>query len=442
MTSRSACWSTRPDLSTHSGKTGTFSPAVIAPTYNNAQTLCDILDRLERLGYPLIVVNDGSTDATAEQLSTWTDHGRTVPVTVVTHARNRGKAAAMRSGFNTAKAAGHSHVATMDTDGQLDPEDIPALFRTAAEFRDAIVLGMRRRDIPDCPKSSHFAWWLTALGIFLETGCRVLDSQCGLRVYPLHVIELIRCRSSRYAFESEVITRALWAGCSLVPVPVTCRYLPLSQRVSHFKPWRDGMHSFFMHFALTVRQVIPWPKPRLDRNAGPGGIIDQRATARESAKQPFGIRKWWNWIDPLAVWRQVRTDRFEQLLVAAALGIGAFVGNIPLGGWQILLAAYVAKRTHVHAIPVVATSLLCLSSVGEGLSKMAIGIGYLLLHFSLPDLDVLVPEHLPHWQRLALVPVAWPIGAIIVGFFCTWIVLPIFERLFRLIPVRKTLGQS
>ncbi len=442
MTSRSASRSINPNSLTHPGDTKDFSPAVIAPTFNNARTLCNILDRLERLGYPLIVVNDGSTDATAEQLAAWTNHGRAVPITVITHARNRGKAAAMRSGFATAKAAGHTHVATMDTDGQLDPEDIPALFRVATESRDALVLGVRRRDIPDCPKSSHFAWWMTALGIFLETGRRVLDSQCGLRVYPLQVIEFIRCRSGRYAFESEVITRALWAGSSLVTVPVTCRYLPHSERVSHFKPWRDGMHSFFMHFALTVRRVIPWPLPGLDRHRGFGGNIAQRAAARDSVKQLSGIRKWWNWVDPLTVWRQVRTDRFEQLLVAAALGIGAFVGNMPMGGWQILLAAYVAKRTHVHAIPVVATSLLCLSPITESLSKLAIGTGYLLLHFSLPNLDVLVPEHLTHWQRLARVPVAWPIGAIIVGFFCTWIVLPIFERLLRLVPVRKTVDES
>ncbi len=432
----------KPNRSVHSDTIASFSLAVVAPTYNNAGTLRDILDRLERLRLPLIVVNDGSTDATAELLSAWTKQERTIPVTVLAHVRNKGKAAAMRSGFATAVSAGHTHIATIDTDGQLDPEDIPALLCVAREVPDAIVLGTRRRDIFGCPKFSHLAWWMTALGIFLETGCRVLDSQCGLRVYPLHVLEFIRCKSRRYGFESEVITRALWAGCPLVRVPVACRYFPPSQRVSHLKPVRDGMRSFFMHFALTVRRIVPWPSSRLDRH--PTSVRDPqwKATAGNSEPRSSAIGKRWMRFQPLAVWHQLRNDRFEQLLVAAALGIGAFVSNIPLGGWQIVLAAYVAMRTHVHILPAVTTSLLCLSSVAPSLSNLAIGTGYLVLHFSLPDVEVLAPEHLPHWQRLACVPVSWPIGSVIVGFFCTWIILPFFERLFRLIPVRKDLCES
>lgn len=432
----------KPGPSIPSDSAASFSPAVIAPTYNNAGTLCDILDRLERIGYPLFVVNDGSTDSTAERLATWTDAERSIPVTIVTHPRNRGKAAAMRTGFAAARSAGHTHVATIDTDGQLDPEDLPAMFQAAGEAPDAIVLGTRRRDLDGCPRMTRLAWWMSALSIYLETGHRVLDSQCGLRVYPLHVLELVRCKSGRYRFEAEVITRSLWAGCPIARARVTSRYLPPETRVSHFMPGRDGIRSFFMHLALTVRRVNPWPPRRL-RRVRTSSTTQQPATCTNN---PSPIRvaptTGWAWIDPRQVWRQLRADRFEQLVLATALGIGAFVAAIPLGGWQILLAAYVARRVHVHALPVVATSLLCLGSVGAGLSKLAIATGYFMLHLAIPDVSLLAPEHLSHWKRLASVPASWPIGAMVVGFFSMWIILPLCERLFRLVPVRHAMEEA
>jgi len=419
-----------PNRDDHLDPKTNFNPAVVAPTYNNAGTLRGILDRLEAIGLHLIIVNDGSTDSTAALLSDWKAQRRAVPVTILCHARNCGKAAAMRSGFSKAIAAGHTHVVTIDTDGQLDPEDIPVMLDVAREAPCAVVLGTRRRDIPRCPKFSRLAWYLTALGIFLETGRRILDSQCGLRVYPLRVLAFVRCRSKRYGFESEVLTKALWAGAPLARIPVNCRYFPTSQRVSHFKPLRDGLRSFFMHFALTVRQVFPWPHARLQPLGPQEG---------EPEPQSCSVADWWRSVEPLEIWRRLRSDHFEQLLVAAALGIGAFVSNMPLGGWQIALAVYVAHRTHVHILPTVSASLLCLTGIAPFLGKLAIGVGYLILHLSLPDLEALVPSHLRHWQRLAGVPIAWPIGSVIVGFFCTWIVLPFFERLFRLIPVRQSL---
>lgn len=425
---------------------GDFQPVVVAPTYNNAGTLRDMLDRLKVIGLPLIVVNDGSTDTTAAVLSDWSAQlvasnqwhpasnqwhpAPTIPVTILTHAGNRGKAAAMRTGFASARAAGRTHVVTIDTDGQLDPEDIPRMLCVARDAPDAIVLGSRRRDIPGCPKFSRLAWYLTALGIFLETGRRILDSQCGLRVYPLRVLSFVRCRSRRYGFESEILTRALWAGAPIAQVPVACRYFSASQRVSHLKPARDGLRSFFMHFALTVRQVFPWPHRRIPLS---------RPQSHHPAPRSYRVAGLWASVDPFEVGHRLRSDHFEQLLVAAAMGIGAFVSNMPLGGWRIALAVFVALRTHVHILPTVFASLLCLSPVAPCLEKLAICTGYLIVHGSVPDLATLVPDHLTHWQRLAAVPIAWPVGSLIVGFLCTWTVLPFFERVFRFIPVRTSL---
>src|SRR5690242_16142823 len=98
-------------------------PVVVAPTFNNVATLGEIVRRTRALALPVIVVNDGSTDGTADLLRTLAGES----VVVVTHERNRGKAAALRTGFEAAHERGFTHAVTIDTDGQLDPEEIPAL---------------------------------------------------------------------------------------------------------------------------------------------------------------------------------------------------------------------------------------------------------------------------------------------------------------------------
>src|SRR5688572_3570429 len=95
-----------------------FNPVVVAPTYDNARTLGDVVRGVAALGLPIIVVNDGSTDSTPELLA---GLGRDPGVTVLTHPRNRGKAAALCTGFAAAAEAGFTHAISIDTDGQHDP---------------------------------------------------------------------------------------------------------------------------------------------------------------------------------------------------------------------------------------------------------------------------------------------------------------------------------
>ena len=85
--------------------------------------------RVRALDLPLIVVNDGSTDETAAVLAAMSQSDRSIMV--LTHPHNRGKAAALATGFAAASQAGYTHAVTIDTDGQLDPEQIPSLLSLA-----------------------------------------------------------------------------------------------------------------------------------------------------------------------------------------------------------------------------------------------------------------------------------------------------------------------
>ncbi|MCH8146492.1 MAG: glycosyltransferase family 2 protein, partial [Planctomycetes bacterium] len=298
-----------------------FLPVVIAPTFDNAGTLLDVLARIEAVGVPIIVVNDGSTDGTVDALTQWRAAKHATPVWVETHPRNRGKAAAMRTGFAKAEVEGFSHAVTIDTDGQLDPAQIPEFLRVAGDNRTALVLGRRSDLLAGLPRANRLAWWLSALGIWLNTGRRVPDSQCGLRVYPLGLLRVMRCRARRYGFETESVIRGAWSGAALIEVPVECHYPPKHERVSHFNAWLDGPYNFLMQAAFTIRRLIPWPHPRM---ALPE---DNRPTSPPRlAGEAF-----FDWVSPMTLWRQLRRDRLQQLIVAAAVGIGAFVACMPLG---------------------------------------------------------------------------------------------------------------
>jgi glycosyltransferase involved in cell wall biosynthesis len=241
-----------------------FRPAVVAPTFNNARTLMEVLHRLDRLGLAVLVVNDGSTDATGDLLEDWARNGN--DRRVLTHPRNRGKAAALLTGFAAAMAGGFSHAVTIDTDGQLSPEDIPALLESAAAAPTALVIGHRDASAADYPLCSRIGRRLSNFMIFLESGLRVADSQCGLRVYPLALVNALPCRAGHFGFETEIVTRAAWAGASVVNRPVDCTYGPRPLRVSHFKPWLDTPRAIRMHARLLVGAAgLRWAKGPISR---------------------------------------------------------------------------------------------------------------------------------------------------------------------------------
>jgi hypothetical protein len=180
-------------------------------------------------------------------------------VRVLTHKVNQGKAAAMRTGFAAALTDGCTHAATIDTDGQLDPEDSKSLIDVARRMPGNLVLGSRAMQIDRYPASNRFGRRLANWFIWLECGVRVSDSQCGLRVYPLSMLEVLPTRAGRYGFETEIITRAGWAGTPVVEVPVSCQYFQGDERVTHFRPLIDTLRAIGLHAFLLGRRVLPLP---------------------------------------------------------------------------------------------------------------------------------------------------------------------------------------
>ncbi len=420
-----------------------FRPVVIAPTYNNAVTLLDVLARIERVGVPLIVINDGATDDTADVLDAWSSQTHPVSMHVLTHTVNQGKAAAMRTGFAQARQSGYTHAVTMDTDGQLSPEEIPAMLNAARAVPDALVLGTRSEHTPGLPKSNLTGWYTSSLGLWLETGVVVRDSQCGLRVYPLRLFDVVRCRTGRFGFEAEIIARAVWAGCPIVEVPVSCIYPPRGERVSHLKPFRDGAKGFFMHWALAIRRLIPWPQPKLAdvewTAAGHSPPYNNRERVPHGfngggrAKTVHGLASWHHWVSPVALWQQVRSSRLEQLCASAAVGHGAFMACLPLGWWTALVVAYGSKRLHHNLLAAMLGAALVIPPIGTMVAKVSITIGYALTHFGLPHFSGATPGV----EGLGVVfwafPVSWIVGGVVLGTVLHWLAIVIVFSALRLV---------
>jgi glycosyltransferase involved in cell wall biosynthesis len=391
--------------------------AVIAPSYNNAGTLADVLTRVAALGLPIFLVNDGCTDATQDIVTSWQREHPKAEFQVLRHPRNRGKAAALKTGFSAAMAAGYTHAITIDTDGQHDPERIPALLDQAQQNPVAYVLGVRDDRHADYPARSRLGRRLSNLFIRLESGLKVSDSQCGLRVYPLELIRTVRCRAGRFGYEAEMITRAAWAGCPVVEVPINTRYLPVGERVSHFRPWWDSILGVLTHLRLVLREMSPVPH----RKYRPRGL---------PLRKKVSFRDLLNWINPLRAWRELRGGEVDRNEFAAAMALGVFVANLPVYPCQTLLCLYLARRLHLNPLAAAAGAQISTPPIGILLIAGAICAGHLMLHGSMP---VWPDFHSIHAIRQALgwpMLLDWAVGGVVVGFVCSAITFAIADWMF------------
>lgn len=226
----------------------------VIPTYDNAGTILDIVERTYAQLPHIVVVNDGSTDRTAELLA-----ASPVTVTVVSYGTNRGKGYALREGFRKARACGYTHAVTIDADGQHYPEDLPQLLAASRKEPAALIVGSRPLVHDNMPRGNSFANRFSNFWFRLQTGCKLPDTQTGLRIYPLLGIRGERWMTSRYEAELELLVASAWAGVPLRPVRVRVDYP--ENRVSHFRPTLDFLRISLLNTVLCLLAVVyGWPR--------------------------------------------------------------------------------------------------------------------------------------------------------------------------------------
>ncbi len=358
-----------------------------------------MLADLEQLGLPVVVVDDGSTDQTPTLLGDWID-ADSVGRTVLTHDRNRGKAAALQTAFRHAEKLCFTHAISLDTDGQLDASDVPQLLASSQVNPAALVLGVRDSAAADYPARSRFGRWFSNALVRFESGTTVADSQCGLRIYPLKTVNQVRCQSGHYGFETEIITRLRWAGTPITEVPVACRYFSTGQRVSHFKPVLDSLRALRMHGRLILTAMNP-----VHRGARPAWSAPAHSLPRQFL----------SWINPMSAWRQVRGEHKGHTRFAAGFAAGVFIATLPLYGVQTLVGLFVAKRFKLNPVSVVAGANVSIPPIGPVLIAGAIAVGHVMLHGSLPTLDSYDFRHHSAGDILLPAIIEWVLGGFVLG---------------------------
>lgn len=229
--------------------------AIIIPVYNHEQRVADVVRGTLKLGFPVFVIDDGSTDRTYDAIKDMAG------VTVIRHEVNKGKGAALKSGF--AAAAGSADWAiTIDADGQHDPDNARNLIKAIPD--DAlqksirpIIIGMRENMVgDDVPWTSRFGRKFSNFWVWTSGGPRVLDSQSGFRIYPLPQSANMVVKANRFQFEVEILAKAGWNRIPVIEAPVSVSYTPGTQRISHFRPFVDFWRNSGTFLRLIFQRIL------------------------------------------------------------------------------------------------------------------------------------------------------------------------------------------
>ena len=220
--------------------------AVLIPALDCEATIGAVVAGARQYIENVLVVSDGSTDATMARAVA-------AGARVVAHDSPRGKGAALLTGMNALAEQGAEHVLTMDGDGQHLADEIPVLLDASRAAPTALIIGARQfEDLPVAPLKlfgNRFAnrWVEIACGQVLA------DTQSGFRVYPLRETLALHARARHFAFETEVLVRAVRARIPICSVPVRVYYPPIAERRSHFRSFVDTVRIIFVVLGLIFR---------------------------------------------------------------------------------------------------------------------------------------------------------------------------------------------
>ena len=216
--------------------------SILMPVYNEEARLADALKQALGVDYPceieLLIVDDGSKDATPEILAAVDD----TRVHVVTHPRNQGKGAAIRSAVE--HAAG-DYMVILDADLEYDPQDIPRLLDPVLDGRAEVVYGNRTFG-----SHSSFSFWYVmgnkAVTTFANMlfNCYLGDLETCFKLMPVELYRSLNVRSKGFGMEAEVTGKLLRRRYRPFEVPIS--YRARAREEGKKITWRDGVEALWI----------------------------------------------------------------------------------------------------------------------------------------------------------------------------------------------------
>ncbi|MEW1588779.1 glycosyltransferase family 2 protein [Micromonospora vinacea] len=216
--------------------------SILMPVYNEAERVAEALKQALAVPYPceieIVVVDDGSTDETAEILAR-TDDPR---LRVVTHPRNAGKGAAIKTAVDSARG---EYMVILDADLEYDPQDIPKLLAPVLEGHATVVYGNRTFG-----SHSAYSFWYVVGNRGVTTAANVLfnsyigDLETCFKLMPVELYRSLDIRSRGFGMEAEVTGKLLRRRIRPYDVPIT--YRARGRDEGKKITWRDGVEALWI----------------------------------------------------------------------------------------------------------------------------------------------------------------------------------------------------
>lgn len=219
-----------------------MNTCVIIPTYNEEKTIGDIIERIKDQGLSVLIIDDGSTDNTAQI-------AKEKSAILIRNSHNQGKGAALIKGYDYIKRNAFDSVITMDGDGQHLPEDIPNFLETARRSQYEFFIGNRMLKPHGMPLLRQLTNRVMSWFISLIIGQKISDTQCGFRLIKRSLLEKINFTTHRFETETEILLKSGKLGYRIISIPVRTVYL---HEKSQINPLVDTIR--FVRFVF--REVI------------------------------------------------------------------------------------------------------------------------------------------------------------------------------------------
>ena len=215
----------------------------LIPAFNEEQRIADVVRGVREHIADIIVVDDGSVDATAKR-------AEGSGAVVIQHGSNKGKGMALRTGFSHALKQRYSAVITLDGDGQHAPAEIATFLAAFDADAGDIIIGSRLWDKAAIPRYRYIPNQIGIFCISKAAGCRIADTQSGFRLYRREVLERIALGTTGFETETEALIRAGKAGFRIHSIPVSAIYH--RDYKTNFRPVRDFYRISILFLKLTI----------------------------------------------------------------------------------------------------------------------------------------------------------------------------------------------
>ena len=191
----------------------------VLPAYNEEVAIGSMVLHARKYVDHVIVIDDGSTDRTSEV-------AQLAGADVIRHPQNKGKSAALKTGFLEASKNGTEVVVILDSDGQHDPAEIPKLIAPILAGEADMVNGSRyiNGNGKSTPFYRRIGQNVLDSATNLNSGLNITDTQSGFRAFAIHALQAFRFKSNGLAIESEMLNDAANAGMKIREVEIGVRY--------------------------------------------------------------------------------------------------------------------------------------------------------------------------------------------------------------------------